>query len=141
MSLKLSVGITHKKNMSELHSSFLSMRKMIAEINQAYKPSLIILDGIEAFVDGGPMEGLRKRADVIIAGTDRIAVDAVGLAVLKEIGSNKAIMDKKIFEQEQIARAVELGLGVAGPGDIEIIAGDEASIRYAERLRSLLLKG
>ena len=62
------------------------------------------------------MEGLRKQADVIIAGTDRIAIDAVGLAVLKEIGSNKAIMGKKIFEQEQIARAVELGLGVAGPG-------------------------
>ncbi|MFZ2198665.1 MAG: DUF362 domain-containing protein [Thermodesulfovibrionales bacterium] len=141
MALKLSVGITHKKNMTELHSSFLSMRKMIAEINQAYRPSLIILDGIEAFADGGPMEGLRKPADVILAGTDRIAIDAVGLAVLKEIGSNKAIMDKKIFEQEQIARAVELGLGVAGPGDIEIIAGDEAGLRYAESLRSILLKG
>ena len=141
MSLKLSVGITHKRNMTELHSSFLSMRKMIAEINQAYKPSLIILDGIESFVDGGPMEGRRKRADVIIAGTDRIAVDAVGLAVLKEIGSNKAIMGKKIFEQEQIARAVELGLGVTGPGDIEIIAAEEASLRYADRLRSILSKG
>lgn len=141
MSLKLSVGITHKKNMTELHSSSLSMRKMIAEINQAYKPSLIILDGIEALADGGPMEGLRKRADVILAGTDRIAIDAVGLAVLKEIGSNKAIMGKKIFEQEQIARAVELGLGVTGPDDIEIVAGDEAGLRYGERLRSILLKG
>ena len=141
MSLKLSVGVTHKRNMTELHSSFLSMRKMVAEINQAYKPSLILLDAIEVFADGGPMEGLRKRADLIIAGTDRIAIDAVGLAVLKEIGSNRAIMGKKIFEQEQIARAVELGLGVTGPGDIEIIAGDEAGIRYAERLRSILLKG
>jgi uncharacterized protein (DUF362 family) len=141
MSLKLSVGITHKRNMTELHSSFLSMRKMIAEINQAYRPSLIILDGIEVFVDGGPMEGSKKRADVIIAGTDRIAIDAVGLAVLKEIGSNKAIMGKKIFEQEQIARAAQLGLGVTGPGDIDIIAGDEASLRYAERLRPILLKG
>ena len=141
MSLKLSVGVTHKKNMTELHSSFLSMRKMIAEINQAYRPSLIILDGMEAFADGGPMEGLRKRAEVIIAGTDRIAIDAVGLAVLKEIGSNKAIMGKKIFEQEQIARAVQLGLGVTGPGGIEIVAGDEASLRYAGRLRSILLKG
>ncbi len=141
MSLKLSVGVTHKRNMTELHSSFLSMRKMIAEINQAYRPSLIILDGIEAFADGGPMEGLKKRADVIIAGTDRIAIDAVGLAVLKEIGSNKAIMGNKIFEQEQIARAAELGLGVTGPGDIELISGDDASLRYAERLRSILLKG
>jgi len=140
MSLKLSVGVTHKRNMTELHSSFLSMRKMIAEINQAYRPSLIILDGIEAFADGGPMEGLKKRADVIIAGTDRIAIDAVGLTVLKEIGSNKAIMGNKIFEQEQIARAAELGLGVTGPDDIELIAGDDASLRYAERLRSILLK-
>lgn len=71
MSLKLSVGITHKKNMTELHTSPLSMRKMIAEINQAYAPSPILLDGLEAFVDGGPMNGTRKKADVILAGTDR----------------------------------------------------------------------
>ena len=62
MSLKLSVGVTHKKNMSELHSSFINMRRMIAEINQAYTPSLIVLDGMEAFVDGGPMHGTKKRA-------------------------------------------------------------------------------
>ena len=61
MSLKLSVGITHKRNMTELHSSFLSMRKMIAEINQAYKPSLILLDGIEAFADGGPWRDSESR--------------------------------------------------------------------------------
>jgi uncharacterized protein (DUF362 family) len=141
LSLKLSVGITHKRNMTELHSSFLSMQKMIAEINQAYRPALIVLDGIEAFADGGPMEGLRKRADVLAAGTDRIAIDAVGLAVLKDIGSNRAIMEKKIFEQDQIARAVELGLGVARPGNIEIVAGDAESRRYAERLTAILSRG
>jgi uncharacterized protein (DUF362 family) len=75
MSLKLSVGVTHKRNMSELHGSFRSMRKMIAEINQAYRPSLIVLDAVEAFVDGGPMEGTRKRAGLFIAGADRIALD------------------------------------------------------------------
>lgn len=141
MSLKLSVGITHKDNMTELHASFLSIRKMIAEINQAYKPSLILLDGIEAFVDGGPANGTRKRADVMLGGTDRIAIDAVGLAVLKELGSNRAIMEKKIFEQEQIARAVELGLGVERPEDIEILTDDKASKRYAERITEILLKG
>lgn len=114
---------------------------MIAEINQAYTPSLILLDGIEAFVDGGPAKGVKKRADVILAGTDRIAIDAVGLAVLKEVGSNNAIMEKKIFEHEQIARAVEIGLGIKGPGGIEIITGDEESRRYAERLREILSKG
>ena len=134
MSLKLSVGITNKKNMHELHTSFLSMRKMIAEINQAYIPSLIIMDGIEAFVDGGPMSVTKKRGDVIVAGTDRVAIDAVGLAILKELGSNKAIMKTRIFEQEQIHRAVELGLGVAGPEGIEILTDDEDGKKYAEEL-------
>ncbi|MBI5748279.1 MAG: DUF362 domain-containing protein [Nitrospinae bacterium] len=141
MSLKLSVGITNKKNMNELHTSILSMRKMIAEINLAYSPSLILMDGIEAFVDGGPMSGTKKRGDVIVAGTDRIAIDAVGLAILKDLGSNKAIMEKKIFEQEQIHRAVELGLGISKPEDIEILTDDDESKKYAERLMKILLKG
>ena len=141
MSLKLSIGIVHKKNMRELHSSLLSQRKMIAEVNQSYTPALILLDGIEAFVDKGPMEGPKKRADVILAGTDRIAVDAVGLAILKELGSNRAIMERPIFAQEQISRAVELGLGVKGAGEIEIVSDDEAGSRYASTLRQILGKG
>ena len=84
---------------------------------------------------------LVKQGNVILAGTDRIAIDAVGIAVLKELGSNKAIMDKKIFEQEQISRAVELGLGVSRPEDIEIVTDDESGGQYAERLRGILLKG
>lgn len=138
MSLKLSVGITHKRNMTELHSSFLSMRKMIAEINQAYKPSLILLDGLEAFVDGGPAHGTRKKADVILAGTDRVAIDAVGLSILKELGSNRSIMEKKVFKQEQIARAVELGLGIGSPEEIEILSADDEGRKYAERLMEIM---
>jgi uncharacterized protein (DUF362 family) len=141
LSLKLSVGITHKRNMRELHSSFFSMRKMIAEINQVYTPSLILLDGLEAFVDGGPMKGTKKKAGVILAGNDRVAIDAVGIAVLKDLGSNKDIMGRKIFEQEQIARAVELGLGITSPDEIEIITDDTESKKYAERVREILLKG
>lgn len=141
MSLKLSVGITHKHNMAELHSSFRSMRKMIAEINQVYSPCLVVLDGIEAFVDGGPMTGKRKRADVILAGTDRIAIDAAGLAILRVLGSNAAIMGRRIFEQEQIARAVELGLGVSRPEDIELVTGDDESRSFAEKMKGTLLEG
>lgn len=141
MSLKLSVGITNKKNMSELHTSFRSMRKMIAEINTAYAPSLIVMDGITVFTDKGPSHGPKKDADVIIAGTDRIAIDAVGLAVLKDLGSNRDIMEKKIFEQEQISRAVELGLGVRGPEEIDIKADDEAGKNYAKRLKDILSQG
>jgi uncharacterized protein (DUF362 family) len=114
---------------------------MIAEANQAYSPSLVVLDGIEAFVDGGPARGTKKKANVILAGTDRIAIDAVGLSILKELGSNSEIMGRKIFEQEQIARAVQLGLGVSQPEQIEIASDDKAGGDYASRLMDILSKG
>jgi uncharacterized protein (DUF362 family) len=141
MSLKLSVGLTHKQNMIELHSSFQSMRKMIAEINTAYRPALIVMDGIDAFIDKGPSHGPMKQADLILAGTDRIALDTVGVAVLKSLGSNRDIMEKKIFEQEQISRAVELGLGISHPGNIEIVSDDKAGKEYAKRLMQIVLQG
>jgi uncharacterized protein (DUF362 family) len=140
MSLKLAVGLTPKKLMRQLHRSP-DQRKMIAEINQGYKPALIILDGVEAFVDGGPSNGKQVAAGVFIAGSDRVAVDAVGLAVLKDLGSNEAIMGKKIFEQEQISRAVELGLGVSGADQIRFVTPDAASGDYAAKLRGILARG
>lgn len=140
LSLKNSVGVTPRNLMRELHSSK-DMRKMIAEINIALKPQLIVMDGVECFVDGGPMTGTKKTADVFIAGKDPVAVDAVALAVLKELGAKKEIMERKIFEQEQIQRAAELGLGVTGPDQIELVTPDRASSEYAKKLQSILGKG
>lgn len=142
MSIKLAVGATNKNLMRELHGARQThMRRMIAEIHQAFRPHVIVMDGMEAFVDGGPSRGKLVPAGVIVAGTDRIAVDAVGLAILKQLGSNEAIMSTKIFEQEQIQRAVELGLGVTGPERIEIVPGDGESRAYAETLRGILAQG
>jgi uncharacterized protein (DUF362 family) len=140
MSLKLSVGLTPKRIRRTMHRSP-DMRRMIAELNTGYRPQLIVLDGVTAFTDGGPSRGDLKQANVMIAGDNRVAVDAVGLAVLKELGSNQAIMGRTIFEQEQIARAVELGLGVSGPGEIELVSGDAESRWYAERVEGILAQG
>ncbi|MGD8322562.1 MAG: DUF362 domain-containing protein, partial [Gemmatimonadota bacterium] len=101
MSMKLSVGMTPRPIRRGMHRSP-DMRRMIAELNQGYRPDLIVMDGVEAFTDGGPSRGTLKRANVFVAGTDRVAVDAVGLAVLKELGSNDAIMGTPIFAQEQM---------------------------------------
>ena len=142
MSLKLAVGLTPKNLMRQLHSQRTGpMRKMIAEINLAYTPRLIVLDGIEAFVDGGPSRGEKKEANVFLAGTDRVAVDAVGVAVLKKLGSNEAIMGTPIFEQEQIQRAAELGLGVNSPDQIKIVTPDQSSRKYAQELKAILAQG
>ena len=142
MSIKLAVGVTNKNLMRELHGARQThMRRMIAEIHHAFKPQLIVMDGVDVFVDGGPSKGKQVTAGVIVAGMDRIAVDAVGLAVLKQLGSNAAIMSTKIFEQEQIQRAVEMGLGVAGPGQIDIVTGDSDSRAYADVLKGILAQG
>jgi uncharacterized protein (DUF362 family) len=145
MSLKLHVGVVPTTRhgydyMRELHSSP-HQRKMIAEINAAFKPDLIVLDGVEAFVDGGPMTGKRAKGRVFLASTDRVAVDAAALAVLKVLGSNEGIMGRKIFEQEQIARAVQLGLGASSPSEIDLVPGDEKSKAYCDRVAEVLAQG
>jgi uncharacterized protein (DUF362 family) len=140
MSLKLSVGLTPKTIRRTMHRSP-DMRRMIAELNTGYKPHLIVLDGIAAFTDGGPSRGELKAGNVMIAGHDRVAVDAVGLAMLKSLGANEAIMGRGVFEQEQIARAVELGLGASGPADIEIVTPDAESRGVADELTKILAQG
>jgi uncharacterized protein (DUF362 family) len=140
MSLKLAVGLTPKPIRRSMHGSP-DMRRMIAELNTGYKPQLIVLDGVAAFTDGGPSRGELKAGQVVIAGDDRVAVDAVGVAMLKSLGANQAIMSRGIFEQEQIARAVELRLGAASPDAIEIVTGDAESKAVADTLRGILAKG
>ena len=145
LSLKLHVGVVPTSRhgyeyMGELHSSP-HQRKLIAEINEPFKPALIVLDGVDAFVDGGPATGKRAKGEVFLTSTDRVAIDAVGVALLKHLGSNDRIMGKKIFEQEQIARAAELGLGASSPSAIEVIPVNEQSQSYRDRVVEILRQG
>ena len=145
LSLKNHVGVVPTTRhgydyMKELHSSP-HQRKMIAEINAPFTPDMVILDGIDAFVDGGPAEGKRARGNVFLASADRVAIDAVGVAILKSLGSNNQIMNSKIFDQEQIARAAELGLGASSPGRIDLLAADDQSRDYRNRVADILNQG
>jgi uncharacterized protein (DUF362 family) len=144
LSLKNSVGMAAKFSpvddynyMAELHGSR-DQRSMIAELNTLYEPDLVLLDGIEAFVDGGPDTGKRARPGVIIAGADRVAVDAVGVAVLRLMGTTAAVSSGDVFDQEQIRRAVELRLGVDSPDQITVMAPDSESVAFARRLPPIL---
>lgn len=145
MSLKLHVGVVPTTRhgfeyMNELHGSP-HQRKMIAEINAPFKPDLIVLDGIDAFVDAGPAVGKRAKGNVFLASTDRVALDAVGVALLKSLGSNDQIMGRKIFDQEQISRAAEIGLGATSPSEIDLLAADDQSLLYRDRIADILKKG
>jgi uncharacterized protein (DUF362 family) len=145
LSLKLHVGVVPTSRhgygyMRELHGSP-HQRKLIAEINAPFTPALIVLDGVDAFVDGGPATGRRARSSLFLASTDRVALDAVGVAALKSLGSNARIMERGVFEQEQIARAVELGLGAGSPSEIDVVAADEASAGRRDEIAAVLSRG
>lgn len=145
LSLKNTVGMVAKtvpgdrfNYMNDLHTSP-HMQKMIAEINAVYQPRLILLDGVEAFVNGGPAEGERVAANVILAGTDRIAVDVVGLGILRSLGTTPEISQGSIWELEQIRKAIELGLGATNSEQIELITADKESQKIADKLRPYII--
>ena len=144
MSLKNSVGMVAKRPpgdvydyMLELHASPFQ-RSMIAEINRFYDIDLIIMDASKAFVEGGPDRGEMVEPGVILASADRIAIDAVGAAILRSYGSTKEVMEGKIFELEQIRRAVELGIGVNSADRIDLIPLDDSCQDIANKVKSIL---
>jgi uncharacterized protein (DUF362 family) len=145
MSLKNSVGMVGKylggdgyNYMSELHNSPYQ-RLMIAEVNAAYQPALVLLDGVEAFIDNGPDIGTVVWGEVVLAGTDRVAIDAVGLALLRALGYSGAAAEGPLFAQEQLARAAALGLGIDAPEKIAFLTDDTESAAYAARIQALML--
>ncbi len=144
MSLKNTVGMIAKRVpgidhdfMRELHSSP-DQRVLIAEANLCYQPVLIVMDAIECFTDRGPHDGTRARPNVILASTDRVAIDAVGVAILREKGTTEEVSQGSIFDLEQIARAAELGIGVDRPESIEFVTLPGESEAYARKLRQII---
>ena len=144
LSLKNTVGMVGKfmgsgghNYMTELHTT-LSQRLMIAEANTFYQPALVVLDGVEAFIDKGPDTGTKVFGDVILAGTDRVALDAIGLALLRFLGYTGKAANGPIFAQDQIARAVELGLGIDSPDKITFLTDDPESAAYAAQIHEQL---
>ncbi len=121
MAIKNSVGLISDKSRSLLHSyGEPKFGSMLAEINLIHPPDFIVLDGTKAFVTGGPFTGEIKQPNIIIATPDPIAADAMGLAVLKYLGTTKNIEEKSVWEQQQIKRAIEIGLGISNANQIVI---------------------
>ncbi|MEL6260964.1 MAG: DUF362 domain-containing protein [Cyanobacteria bacterium J06626_6] len=144
LSLKNTIGMVARwvpgdshDYMRELHRSA-SQRLMIAEVNRAYRPAINIIDGVDAFVGGGPEQGTRVRAGVMLASSDRIAIDAVGIAILRMLGTTSEISQGSIWSQAQIRRAADLGLGAVSAAQIEIITAGSESAQMADRLRPFL---
>jgi uncharacterized protein (DUF362 family) len=128
LSLKNSVGMVARYDpgtghdyMRELHFSLRHQRHMIAEINTAYAPAFVVMDAIQGFSHGGPEKGTLIEPQLMLASSDRVALDACGVALLRLYGTTADVSRGDIFSLAQIARAGELGLGATGPGQVEVV--------------------
>lgn len=149
ISLKNAVGIVAKSGpcgdtfvrlMDELHAAqYGDMRKMIAEINLAWSPDVYVVDAVEAFVAGGPMTGTLAQPNAVFVGTDRVALDAIGVALLRKFGASGPVNKGSVFETDQIAHAVELGIGIDSPDKIEFLTDDADSAAYVDEIKTFFV--
>lgn len=139
MSIKLAAGLPPRSRRGLISDMHTNLHEKVADINKGFTPDLIIMDATKCFIDNGPDDGTIREPGLIVVATDRVALDAVGISILKAAGSTTAPLRSKIFETRQLARAVKIGLGNAkSPKDIEILGNDMATIT---ELRSILDKG
>lgn len=96
--------------------------EVIAELNAAYTPHLIILDGTKIFIKGGPTRGTVAAPNLIVVTGDRIAADVVGLSIIRAFGGWERLNSMDVWEQRQIKRAIELHLGVSNPSELKIVS-------------------
>jgi uncharacterized protein (DUF362 family) len=126
MSMKNNVGVVNAVSRLPMHARS-GLKDRLAEINLVTRPSLIVMDGREGFTDGGPDAGDLARPGFIAAGSDPVAIDAVGLAHLRLEGANEAIGQGSIWEIPTMKRAVEIGVGVGSSRAITLIGADPAA--------------
>ncbi len=144
LSMKNSVGLVAKRvpggmydYMWELHGSPFQ-RQMIAEINNFCNLDFALMDGIKAFITGGPESGTLVEPNLLLASHDRVALDAVGVAILKLYCAKGKVAEADIFEQDQLKRAAELGFGVKTAADIVLTPINDKSKESADRIEQIL---
>lgn len=119
MSLKFPVGLTEPSTRWDLHRDHLIEK--IADINLAVKPDLILIDGRTCLVTKGPATGKRKKAKVILAGTDRVAIDVEAVKIIQQFNADNHL-HHPVWNLPQIIAAKALNLGAQNDGDYEVIS-------------------
>lgn len=107
-SLKLSVGF-----MKPLQRVFLHLNRIqekIAELNKIINPALIIMDARKCFINKGPAEGEVREPGLILASTDRVAIDIEGIKIIQSFSGN-SLENIDPWNLTQIKKAIEFGIG------------------------------
>jgi len=130
MSLKISLGLVHADDRARAgnlknHDTAV-LHKQVAQINKAFTPSLVVMDGYQAIISGGPTKndtppkapssfkgGVVGNPKVFIVSTDRIAADVAGIAVLQTVSpAYEEVNSTKAFDNPMIKAAIAAGLGI-----------------------------
>lgn len=137
--LKNFIGCTHLRQRPYLVDES-RWEELISEFNLAYAPRLNIVDGTLSMIEGGPWKGTPTSTNLIIASGDRVGADAIGLGIIKSFGKWPMVTEKDIWEQRQIKRAIELGVG-AKKENLKLVVGEGSGEfkRLMERVRGYIL--
>lgn len=103
LGMKNMFGLLPDKFKAKYHARGIS--SVVVDINNVLKPSIIVIDGFVGMEGNGPVNGDPVQMNLIIAGTDAVATDAVGCRIM-------GIDPKKV---KHIRRANEKGLGTIVP--------------------------
>jgi len=106
-SLKLSVGFMKPSQRVGLHVGH--VQEKVAELNTLVHPDLIIMDARKCFINRGPSEGELREPELILASTDRVAIDVEGIKIIQSFKGN-SLEGIDPWQFPQIKRALELGI-------------------------------
>lgn len=98
----------------------------IAQINSFVTPALNILDGYKALITGGPTPysgdaPTIASPGIIAASRDRIAIDAVGIGILRTLSpATEEVTRLSTWNNPMIEAAVAANLGIGSAGELTI---------------------
>jgi len=118
------VGGLHPRSRLELFR-LNQLEEAVAEVASLVQPDLVVVDGTKSMVSGGPNRGEVVETNLVAASGDSVAADVFGLSVVKGFGRWRWVTQKSVWEQRQIKRAVELGLGAKNGGQIKLQGKEE----------------
>jgi len=107
-SIKLAVGLMKPQERLALHMR--NLQPKIAELASLFRPDLCLMDARKCFITKGPAKGTVREPGLVLASTDRVALDIEGIKIIQQFDGND--LAGVVPEQlPQIARAMEMGLG------------------------------
>jgi uncharacterized protein (DUF362 family) len=82
----VSLGVKHLQGavppLEKYMSHFFGLWQNLVNIHHVIKPKLTIIDGLTGQEDFGPLSGTPKKMDLLMGGTNPVAVDAVAMRVM-----------------------------------------------------------